>query len=220
MLLVIGAIVALVVAMTGTASAAENVVVRRDQAPSTASAARESAALAFAAEHHPELVPLLERLREGAADEFHAAIVDLERTRERIDRLRERQPERYEWELAEWKLSSRIRLALARLSTSPSADAEAALRQLVRDRQARRLAALEAERNRITARLEKITAEIAAHDADPEAAIEKEFASLRAKAQGPDRRPRAKPGKPAELPPQPGRGQLEPALQPAGTARP
>jgi hypothetical protein len=214
--LLFGAMVAVVAATGGRLSAAENLVVRRDQPPAEAAVARERAALAFAAEHHPELVPLLERLRDGAADEFTAAIADLERTRERIEKLRERQPERHEAELADWKSSSRIRLALARLSTSPSAEAERELRQLLRERHERRLATLRAERERISARLEKIDAQLAAHDADPETAIDKEFTALRAKADAAGRRPLTKPDKPAVPNPKPKAGNPTPASPESG----
>jgi hypothetical protein len=141
-----------------------------------------AAALAFAAEHHPELVPLLERLRREAAAEFSAAIADLDRTRERIARLGDRQPERQAAALADWKLSSRIRLALARLATNPSAEAEAELRELVATRARDRMAAARAERERTAARLEKLTAELADFDHDPEAAIDREFTAIRARA--------------------------------------
>lgn len=141
-----------------------------------------AAALAFAAEHHPELVPLLERLRREATAEFSAAVADLEKTRERIARLGDRQPEKQAAALADWKLSSRIRLALARLATNPSAEAEAELRELVAARARKRMAAARAERERTAARLEKLTAELADFDRDPEAAIDRELTAIRAKA--------------------------------------
>lgn len=145
-----------------------------------------AAALAFAVAHHPELAPLLERLRTEVPSEFAAAVADLDRTRERLAKLRDRQPERYEAALAEWKLSSRIRLTLARLTTNPSAEAEQELRQLVRQRAEARLAPLRSERERITARLEKITAQLEAFDRDPDAAVEAEFEAARAKAARPN----------------------------------
>jgi hypothetical protein len=158
-----------------------------------------AAAVAFAVAHHPELVPLLERLRKDAPAEFAAAVADLDRTRDRLAKLRERLPERHEAALADWKLSSRIRLALARLTTNPSAEAEEGLRQLVRQRAEVRLAPLRAERDRITARLEKITAQLEAFDRDPDAAVAAEVRALRAKAAkapprpSPSRRPAAAP---------------------------
>lgn len=162
-----------------------------------------AAAIAFAVEHHPELVPLLERLRSEAPAEFAAAVADLERSRERLAKLLDRQPEKYEAALADWKISSRIRLALARFSTSPSATAERELRQLIRQRAEGRLAPLRAERDRISSRLEKIDAQLEAFDRDPDAAVAREFESLRSTTA---RTPaRAKPGVPAAQPraPQP-----------------
>ena len=144
--------------------------------------ARAAAAQAFAAEHHPELVPLLERLRRDAPAEFNAAIADLEKTRERLAKLSDRPPERQAAALAEWKLSSRIRLSLAQLATHPSAEVEAELRELVATRARNRAAGARAERERIAAQLEKLTGQLADFDRDPEAAIAREFETVRAKA--------------------------------------
>ncbi len=141
---------------------------------------REETALAFVSEHHPELLPLLERLRASAPAEFAAAINDLERARERIEKFRDR-PERYQAALAEWKFSSRIRLAIARLATSPSAEAESELRQLVSRRQDLRIATLRGERDRLATRLETVSAQIDAYESDRDAAIEKEFTALKPK---------------------------------------
>ena len=185
------------VAVAGVATAAETLATSTDD-PSTA-------AVAFAVEHHPDLVPLLERLRTEAPVEYAAAVTDLDRTRERLARILDRQPERYAAALADWKLSSRIRLAMARLSTNPSASAERELRNLVRQRAEARLSPLRAERDRITSRLEKIDSQIEAFDRDPEAAITKEFESLRSKAardggrSGPTKKP-AKQPEPAAAP--------------------
>ena len=155
-----------------------------------------AAAVAFAVAHHPELVPLLDRLRKEAPGEFAAAVADLDRTRERLAKLRDKQPEKHDAALAEWKLSSRIRLTLARLATNPSAEAEEELRQLVRQRAEARLAPLRAEQERITARLEKISAQLEAFDRDPEAAVAAEFEAVRAKAARPTPRPKPRSPKP------------------------
>ena len=169
--------------------------------------ARAAAALAFAAEHHPELVPLLERLRRDAPTEFKAAIADLEKTRERLAKLSDQQPERQAAALAEWKLSSRIRLSLARLATHPSAEVEAELRELVATRARNRAAGARAERERIAAQFEKLTDQLADFDRDPEAAIAREFETVRAKAVRGGKRnkpgPAAQPGTPLNQAPIP-----------------
>ena len=169
--------------------------------------ARAAAARAFAAEHHPELVPLLERLRRDAPTEFKAAIADLEKTRERLAKLSDRPPERQVAALAEWKLSSRIRLSLARLATHPSAEVEAELRELVATRARNRAAGARAERDRIAAQFEKLTDQLADFDRDPEAAIAREFETVRAKAVRGGKRnkpgPAAQPGTPLNQEPIP-----------------
>ena len=164
--------------------------------PGQAATDPTAAAVAFAVAHHPELVPLLDRLRTEAPAEFAAAVADLDRTRERLAKLSDRYPERHEAALAEWKLSSRIRLLLARLATNPSAESEQELRQLVRQRAEARLAPLRAEQERITARLEKVTAQLEAFDRDPDAAVEAEYAAVRAKAAKPTPRPKSRSPKP------------------------
>jgi hypothetical protein len=190
------------VAFSGLVVAAEPIATSTSAAPVRAAepgqvaADPTTAAVAFAVAHHPELVPLLERLREDAPAEFAAAVADLDRTRERLAKLRDRHPERHEAALAEWKLSSRIRLVLARLATNPSAESEQELRQLVRQRAEARLAPLRAEQERITARLEKISAQLEAFDRDPEAAVAAEFEAVRAKAAKPTPRPKPRSPKP------------------------
>ncbi len=171
---------------------------------------RDEAALAFVSEHHPELEPLLTRLRTDAPDEFAAAITDLEKARERIEKFRDR-PERYQAMLAEWKLSSRIRLTLAKLATSPSAEAESELRQLVYQRQTLRLATLRAERDRLVARLDIVSAQINAYESDREGALEKELTVLKPKQKAVAKGNRASPlPKPDGKPQQPSPSEPKP----------
>lgn len=189
------AVAGLVVAAEPIATSTSAAPVRAAE-PGPAAADPTAAAVAFAVAHHPELVPLLERLRTEAPAEFAAAVADLDRTRERLAKLRDRHPERHEAALDEWKLSSRIRLVLARLATNPSAESEEELRQLVGQRAEARLAPLRAERERITARLEKIAAQLEAFDRDPEAAVAAEFEAVRAKAARPTSRLKPRSPKP------------------------
>ena len=189
------AVAGLIVAAEPIASSTSAAPVRAVE-PGPAAADPTAAAVAFAVAHHPELVPLLERLRTEAPAEFAAAVADLDRTRERLAKLRDRHPERHEAALGEWKLSSRIRLVLARLATNPSAESEEELRQLVGQRAEARLAPLRAERERITARLEKIAAQLEAFDRDPEAAVAAEFEAVRAKAARPTSRLKPRSPKP------------------------
>jgi len=199
------ATLAAVVSVTALGDAARGpATVQEPSAPAAepAAAARpaddvERGAIAFAAEHHPELVPLLEQLRASAGREFAAAIAELDKSRTRLERIRERQPDRYPAALAEWRVSSRIRLVLARLATAPSPEAERELRDLVRERAELRLAPLRAEQARIGERLAKISAQIEAYDRDPEGAVARECDVLEARFVRPDRRDAPRPASPA-----------------------
>ena len=114
-----------------------------------------------------------------------------------MDKYREKQPERYEATLEDWKLSSRIRLAVARMSLTKDPELAAELRDLVEARQHVRLKPLRAEAERIETRLEKIRSTLAEHDADPEAAVAKELAALLRTARSTEARVRGKDAKPA-----------------------
>ena len=103
---------------------------------------------------------------------------ELNKSREQLERIKARNPERYESTLEQWKLSSRIRLTVARMSLTKDPTLEAELRELVRSRQALQLMPLRAEEERLEKRLERVRAELAAHDADPVQAVEREMTEL------------------------------------------
>lgn len=175
------AVAAVLVATCGAASrvaaADEPAKAARKSVPAPVSAAAERAALAFAAEHHPELTRLFRQLAENAPEEYAKAVAELDRNRDRLEKLRAKHPERFEGALAEWKLSSRIRLALARLALAPDPALEEELRSMVRERAELRLAPLRAEKERLEKRLEKVGRTLADHDRDPAAAIDREMAA-------------------------------------------
>jgi oligoendopeptidase F len=177
------------------------VLVHADDAARPQAAAREQAARRFAAEHHPELARLLGELARQDRRQYDAAIADIHRAIDRMEKHREKQPERYEATLEDWKLSSRIRLAVARMSLTRDPELEAELRELVEARQKVRLRPLRAEAERIEARLERIRSTLAEHDADPEAAVEKELAALLRTARSAEERVRGRAARPAAATP-------------------
>lgn len=138
----------------------------------------EAAALAFAAQHHPELAALLKHMEKPAPREYRAGILDVEWSRQRLERTRERSPERYELELSEWKLNSQIRLLVARLAMGESPSQVAELKSLVRDRATVRLQLLEDDRDRMTARLERLESQIATRRTDADQIVEREVQNL------------------------------------------
>lgn len=79
---------------------------------------REAAAFKFAELHHPELQELLKTLKRSARQQYAIAILEIHRASERLARMQENSPERYELELELWKVGSRLKLLMASLSVA------------------------------------------------------------------------------------------------------
>jgi hypothetical protein len=153
-------------------------VVARASLVAAADKDADAAAVEFARTHHPELAGLLDQLRKSAPKEYAAAIGDLNRSRERLDKTRERLPERYELELAEWKINSRIRLLAARLAMGGDDELEAELRSALRDRTNVRLKLLQDERERTAKRLSKLDEQIADQRSQVDKIVDRELAAI------------------------------------------
>jgi hypothetical protein len=145
---------------------------------------REAAAIEFAQKHHPEVASLLKGLKQNAPKEYRAALVDLDRTVERLEKLREKTPERYEFQLAEWKITSRIRLLGARLAMSDDPAVEDELRTALRQRLTLRLDAQRVERDRLQKRVERLDESIGELSSRTDALVEKQLTELRSKPTG------------------------------------
>lgn len=121
---------------------------------------REAAALTFAGMHHPELATLLEQLKSSNPKGYRSAVQELFAQSERLARLQTRTPERYETELALWKLDSRIRLKAARSAMSDATETREELKSLLLERNDLRLSLMRQDRDRQAARLEKLDGSI------------------------------------------------------------
>ena len=121
---------------------------------------RAEAAVRFARKHHPELAKLLEGLQKSNDRHFQAGLRALTRDSERLAKMSERKDERYPVSLELWKLDSRIRLEIARLSMSPDEHFEPRLRPLMEKRQAARVQLVKIELQRTTERLAKFDEEL------------------------------------------------------------
>ncbi|MFG0332178.1 MAG: hypothetical protein ACF8TS_02355 [Maioricimonas sp. JB049] len=144
----------------------------------TEDAAREKAALAFAAEHHPELATLIRQLRRMNPDAYQKAIQELSRTSERLSRFRERAPDRHDVELHLWKLDSRIRLLAAQSAMSVAEDRREQIRQLLIERADVRLEQLRLERERVMTRLQRLDRSIDELQSRRPELVEKELNTL------------------------------------------
>lgn len=143
---------------------------------------REAAAIKFAQQHHPELAELLGRLKSSHPDQYTKALRELDRTRERLEKAKESDADRYAILLREWQLDSRIRLLAARLTMSTSEELEKDLRQALTERHDTRLQLLTYDREKSKARLQKMDEQIAEHVQNRDASIDREFDRIKKSA--------------------------------------
>jgi hypothetical protein len=122
--------------------------------------AREAAALTFVRAHHPELAELLEQLKDSNQQEYQRAIRDLFLSSERLAQVEERNPARYELELKDWRLQSRIQLLVARMTMKTDPGLEVELRQALTEQLDVREELLEFEHERAQARLAEASARL------------------------------------------------------------
>ena len=117
---------------------------------------REAAALTFARRHHAELVELLASLKPMDSARYASAIAELFQTSERLAKLKTRMPERYRIDLQVWKIDSRVRLLAARCANAMGDEIRHEIRSLLMQRNELRAAQLEADQERMAARIQKL----------------------------------------------------------------
>lgn len=177
-------------AMSGKAASADS----SSGAFEPVSPKREAAAVFFAKQHHPELAELLDRLKASHPDQYTKAIRELDRTRDKLEKQRERDSDRYAFLLHEWQLDSRVRLLAARMTMGGTPELEAELRQVLVERHDVRLQLLTYDRERSKARWQKVDEQIAEHVQNRAVTIDRELEKIKRNA---DARKRSLPNKAA-----------------------
>lgn len=182
---------------TAKPAASDKTTPKKSAAAGPIAAEREAAAIEFAQQNHPELVSLLQNLKQSAPKEYQAALVDLDRTFDRLSKLKEKSPDRYESQLSDWKMTSRVRLLAARLAVSNDPSVESELRAILRQRLEARLAAQRADRDRLQKRVEKLDQAIDEMASKMDAQVEKQFAELHKAPPAPKTTAKSKTKKPS-----------------------
>jgi hypothetical protein len=139
---------------------------------------REAAAMTFVRMNHPELAALLDQLKLNDVSEYQRAIRELFHSSEKLAQLQERNPKRYPMELEAWKLNSRIRLLVARLTMSPDPKIEDELRQALVQQVGLRKATLEDDRERLQHRVAELNEQLKKLDEQQNASVEQRMAKL------------------------------------------
>jgi hypothetical protein len=136
---------------------------------------REAAAMTFVRTHHPELATLLTRLKERRPGEYQKAIRDLFRVSEKLAVSQELHPNRYELELEEWKLTSRVQLLVARLTMDRSPAMEQELRELIARQLEVHEKVIRLDRDRAAERVKTLDAELSRLASDRDQVLEEKF---------------------------------------------
>ncbi len=139
----------------------------------------EKLALAFATEHHAELATLLTQLKQNNRREYAKAVQELYQSRERLVRIKERQPDLYNHEIELWKLTSRIRLLSARMTMTDDPALEEDLGKLLKTRGELQVKHLQAERDRVATRLARVERDLAEAEARLDDGLDKEVAAVK-----------------------------------------
>lgn len=153
---------------------------------------REATAIKFAQQHHSELAELLSRLKASHPEQYTKALRELDKTRERLEKAKDNDADRYAILLREWQLDSRVRLLAARLTMSTSEELETELRQVLTERHDVRLQLLTYDREKSKTRLQKFDEQIAEHVQNRVTNIDREFDRIKKSAET-RKKPAAKP---------------------------
>ncbi len=161
---------------------------------------REAAAITFVRQHHVELVDLLLYLKVQRPKAYEQAVFDLFRVSERLAQQQVQNYDRYELDLALWKVESRIELLAARLKMAGPDSPEGQslspqLKKLLEQRLDLRLERLLFERERTAERLQRFDRQIDQARAHRGQNLDREFQRLTAQSPSAStgKRPAAKP---------------------------
>jgi hypothetical protein len=139
----------------------------------------EQQALGFARSQHPELLPLLERLRADNPNEYRKALTDLHRAEQKLHRMADQNPERYALSLALWNVQSRINLLAARMVREADGAHDENLKSLLAERRRLRIELLQFDRTRAAERVANLDVQLNQLQQDPDGDIEKELSKLK-----------------------------------------
>ena len=95
-----------------------------------------------------------------------------------LEKLKEKNPTRYEHQLQLWKNDSQIRVLVAKWSLSKDEAIEKQIRQLLRQRRDTKVAQLKAEQKRLSEQLQKVEKQLTTISEMPDSQIDREWEQL------------------------------------------
>jgi hypothetical protein len=156
---------------------------------------RETAALRFVQEHHPELSDVLTRLKTFSREQYEQAVRQLFQESEKLAAVKTQDDKLHELMLEYWKVNSRIEVLAARLAHARDRDAvlEAELKTLLYRQADLQRQMIEHNRQRTLAALKVMEANIKLLEEKREEMVERRFRTLTSGAAKSGARPKAVP---------------------------
>lgn len=140
---------------------------------------RRQELLEFVRENHPELERLIRSLREKRPRQYENAIRSLDRSVSQLQKIQDSgNTQRYQQQLENWKLNSRIQLLSAQLSMTDSPELRNRLRGLIVVQFDQRTEQLAADQEKLLERLKKVNIALNKAKTQRQPEIEKQYQSI------------------------------------------
>lgn len=137
----------------------------------------EASILEFAKREQLQLFELLQYLKQKRPPSYQQALKETGRNKQRLESLKERDPELYEIESQLWRTRSKLSFLAAQMSVQDDADLDKQLETLVQDLETQEIARLTLMRDRTAKQLEKWDSQLKDRKADFSTSVDKNVES-------------------------------------------
>jgi hypothetical protein len=141
-------------------------------------AEQESQSIAFVRQHHPELVQLLQRLKDMNREEYESALKEILKVRRRLEALEKRDSELWAVDLDAWKIQSQIDLMLARAVVHDKDFERQSLRVLVEKKVTNQRKRLELEQKSLATRQKQVEESLARLQGNEQERVNQQMTTL------------------------------------------
>ncbi len=141
----------------------------------------ESSILEFAKREEPGLFELLRFLKQKRTASYQQALRETGRTQQKLEVLKEKDPELYEIESQLWRTRSKLSLLAAQLSVKEDGQLEKQLEYLVRDLESQEIARVTLLRDRAAKQLERLDSQLKERTKDIEGSFDKSLESWKSR---------------------------------------
>ena len=121
----------------------------------TISPQREKGVLNFVEKNHRELKSVLDHLKKNRPSDYQRALNQINRASQRIENMKQKDPQRYQIELGSWKTQSRIKLVAAKLALNDNDKLRGELKKIIKEDISWRAKRLELDNKRLQERIER-----------------------------------------------------------------